>query len=155
MKRIITIIITFLALSCAMMAQTPVESLAESYDGQIGVKVIVADGATMSFARPYIRKSPMGSLADNVEAVTILSLKKAPENVQGEFLARLRRTMKSYQFYGKETGEDGNIVEIYGSPIKNEAVHELVVYNPDNHVLFSIRGTYPVTELKKLEPKKQ
>lgn len=155
MKRIITIIITFLALSCAMMAQTPVESLAESYDGQKGVKVIVADGATMSFARPYIRKSPMGPLADNVEAVTILSLKKAPDNVQGEFLARLRRTMKSYQFYGKETGEDGNIVEIYGSPIKNEAVHELVVYNPDNHVLFSIRGTYPVTELKKLEPKKQ
>lgn len=137
-----------------MMAQTPVESLAESYDGQKGVKVIVADGATMSFARPYIRKSPMGPLADNVEAVTILSLKKAPDNVQGEFLARLRRTMKSYQFYGKETGEDGNIVEIYGSPIKNEAVHELVVYNPDNYVLFSIRGTYPVTELQKLAPKK-
>lgn len=137
------------------MAQTPVESLAESYDGQKGVKFIIADGATMSFARPYIRKSPMGPLANNVEAVTILSLKKAPENVQGEFLTRLRRTMKVYQFYGTEMGEDGNIIEVYGSQIKNGVVHELVVYNPDNHLLFSIRGSYPVDELLKLEPKKK
>lgn len=155
MRRIITIIIAFLAFSCAIMAQTPVESLAESYDGQKGVKVIVADGATMSFARPYIRKSPMGPLANNVEAVTILSLKKASGSAQGEFLARLRGTLKSYQFYGKETGEDGNIVEVYGSPIKNGVVHELVVYNPDNHVLFSLRGSYPVDELQKLDPKKK
>ena len=145
----------FLAFSCAIMAQTPVESLAESYDGQKGVKVIVADGATMSFARPYIRKSPMGPLADNVEAVTILSLKKASGSVQGEFLARLCKTLKSYQFYGKEKGEDGNIVEVYGSPIKNGVVHELVVYNPDNQVLFSLRGSYPVDELQKLDPKKK
>ena len=155
MRRIITIIIAFLAFSCAIMAQTPVESLADSCEDYKGVKVIDVSGTSMTFARPYIRKSPMGSLADNVEAVTILSLKKAPDNVQGEFLARLRRTMKSYQFYGKETGEDGNIVEVYGSPIKNGVVHELVVYNPDNHVLFSLRGSYPVDELQKLDPKKK
>ena len=137
-----------------MLAKTPVESLADSYDGQKGVKVIVASGASMSFARPYIRKSPMGPLADNVEAVTILSLKKASGGAQGEFLTRLRGTLKSYQFYGKEKGEDGNIVEVYGSPIKNGVVHELVVYNPGNHVLFSLRGSYPVDELQKLEPKK-
>ena len=150
MRRIIPIIIAFLAFSCAALAQTPVESLAGSYEGQKGVKLVVASGATMSFARPYIRKSPMGPLADNVEAVTILSLKKAPGNVQGEFQARLSMTLKSYQFYGKEKGEDGNIVEVYGSPIKNGVVHELVVYNPDNHVLFSLRGSYPVSELQKL-----
>ena len=150
MRRIIAIIIAFLAFSYAVLAQTPVESLADSYEGQKGVKVVVASGATMSFARPYIRKSPMGPLADNVEAVTILSLKKAPGNVQGEFWALLRRTFKSYQFYGKEKGEDGSVVEVYGSPIKNGVVHELVVYNPDNHVLFSLRGSYPVSELQKL-----
>ena len=154
MRRITTIIIAFLAFSCAALAQTPIESLAELYDSQRGVKVIGASGASMSFARPYIRKSPMGPLADNVDAVTILSLKKAPDNVQGEFLARLRKTLKSYQFYGKEKGEEGNIVEVYGSPIKNGVVYELVVYNPDNHVLFSLRGSYPVAELQKLEPKK-
>lgn len=154
MRRLIIVIISILAFSSALSAQTPVKSLADSCEDYKGVKVIDVSGTSMTFARPYIRKSPMGSLADNVEAVTILSLKKAPDNVQGEFLARLRRTMKSYQFYGKETGEDGNIVEVYGSPIKNGVVHELVVYNPDNYVLFSIRGTYPVTELQKLAPKK-
>ena len=155
MRRIITIILAFFAFASSMIAKTPVESLADSYDGQKGVKVIVASGASMSFARPYIRKSPMGPLADNVQAVTILSLKKASGSAQGEFLSRLRGTLKSYQFYGKEKGEDGNIVEVYGSPIKNGVVHELVVYNPDNHVLFSLRGSYPVDELQKLEPKKQ
>lgn len=155
MKRIIIVVIGFLAFSSALLAQTPIELLAGSYDDHNGVKVIDVSGASMSFARPYIKKSPMGTLADKVDAVTIISLRKAHENIQGEFLARLRKALKSYQFYGKVTGEDGNVVEVYGSPIKNEAVHELVVYNPDNRVLFSIRGTYPVTELKKLEPKKQ
>ena len=154
MRRIIIVIISILAFSSALSAQTPVKSLADSYEDYKDVKVIDVSGTSMTFARPYIRKSPMGPLADNVEAVTILSLKKAPDNVQEEFLARLRSTMKSYQFYGKVTGEDGNVVEVYGSPIKNGVVHELVVYNPDNHVLFSIRGSYPVTELQKLAPKK-
>lgn len=155
MRRIITIIIAFLAFSCAIMAQTPVESLADSYEDYKGVKVIDVSGTSMAFARPYIKKSPMGPLADNVAAVTIMSLKKAAENIQGEFLSGLRKVLKSYQFYGKVTGEDGNVLEVYGSPIKNGAVHELVVYDPDNHLLFSIRGSYPVDELLKLEPKKK
>ena len=93
----------------------------------------------------------MGPLANNVEEVTILSLKKAPGSVLDEFHVSLRKVLKSYQFYGKEKGEDGNIVEVYGSPIINGVVHELVVYNPDNHVLFSLRGSYPVTELQALD----
>jgi hypothetical protein len=63
------------------MAQTPVESLADSYEDYKGVKVIDVSGTSMAFARPYIKKSPMGPLADNVAAVTIMSLKKAAENI--------------------------------------------------------------------------
>ena len=137
-----------------MIAQTPIVSLAQSYDGQKGVKVIDVSGTAMSFARPYIRKSPMGPMADNVSAATIISLKKAQDNVLNDFLTRLRSIFNSYQLYGKTTDDDGNTVVVYGSPIKNGIVHELVVYNPDNHVVFSLRGSYPYDELKKLEPKK-
>lgn len=136
-----------------MIAQTPIVSLAQSYDGQKGVKVIDVSGTAMSFARPYIRKSPMGPMADNVSAATIISLKKAQDNVLNDFLTRLRNILNSYQLYGKTT-DDGNTVVVYGSPIKNGIVHELVVYSPDNHVVFSLRGSYPYDDLKKLEPKK-
>ena len=95
----------------------------------------------------------MGPMADNVSAATIISLKKAQDNVLYDFLTRLRNILNSYQLYGKTT-DDGNTVVVYGSPIKNGIVHELVVYNPDNHVVFSLRGSYPYDELKKLEPKK-
>ena len=136
-----------------MIAQTPIVSLAQSYDGQKGVKVIDVSGTAISFARPYIRKSPMGPMADNVSAATIISLKKAQDNVLNDFLTRLRNILNSYQLYGKTT-DDGNTVVVYGSPIKNGIVHELVVYSPDNHVVFSLRGSYPYDDLKKLEPKK-
>lgn len=150
MRRITITILAFLTFTLALLAQTPVESLAGAYDGQKGAKVIVADGAMMSFARPYIRKSPMGPLADNVQGVTIMIMKKASDQMKGEFLVHLRNTLKSYQYYGKEAGVDGNIVEVYGSPIINGIVDELVVYNPDDYVLFSLRGYYPVAELQKL-----
>lgn len=95
----------------------------------------------------------MGPMADNVSAATIISLKKAQDNVLHDFLTRLRNILNSYQLYGKTT-DDGNTVVVYGSPIKNGIVHELVVYNPDNHVVFSLRGSYPYDELQKLDPKK-
>ena len=84
-----------------------------SYDDHKGVTVIEAKGASMSFARHYIRKSPMGPLADNVQAVTIMIMKKASSDVKGEFLPLLRKTMKSY-----------------------------------NYALFTLRGSYPVSELR-------
>ena len=140
-----------MALSFAALAQTPVESLISSCDDSKGVKVFVAKGATMSIARGYIRKSPLGPLAENVEAVTIMIMKNASDETKAAFLPALRKTLKVYQFYGRKPGMDGRIVEVYGSPIKNGAVGELVVFNSDQYSLFSLRGSYPVAELQALD----
>lgn len=105
----------------------------------------------MSMARGYIRKSPMGPLADSVKEVSVMIMKKADGQTKAAFLSELRQTLKSYQYYGKKAGLDGNMVEVYGSPIKNRIVTELVVYNSDSYTLFSLRGSYPVEELKKLD----
>ena len=152
MKRFLIILSAFWALSLAAHAQTPVESLISSFDDVKGVKVFVAKGATMAVARSYIKKSPMGPLADNVEAVTLMMVKNASEPTKDSFLSRLRPMLKtSYQFYGKKAGMDGRIVEVYGSPVKNGSVGELVIYNSDQHSLFSLRGSYPVSELQALD----
>ncbi len=151
MKRFLTIFAAFLAISLAASAQTPVQTLIASYDDVKGVKVFEARGAVMAFARAHIRKSPMGPLAENVEEVTIMMMKKASDQTLEEFLPALRQTLASYQFYGIKPGMDGRIVEVYGSPIKNGAVDELIVFNSELYSLFSLCGSYPVEELKKLD----
>ena len=111
------------------------------------------EGGMISMARGYIKKSPMGPLADNVKAATIVMLRWASNQTKTEFAQAVRQTLKSYQFYGIEKGIDGKLVEVYGSPIKNEVVHEIVVFNPVNYTLISLRGSYPIAELQKLDPR--
>lgn len=146
-----TIFAAFLAISLAASAQTPVQTLIASYDDVKGVKVFEARGAVMAFARAHIRKSPMGPLAENVEEVTIMMMKKASDQTLEEFLPALRQTLASYQFYGIKAGIDGRMVEVYGSPVKNGAVDELIVFNSDLYSLFSLRGCYPIEELQALD----
>ena len=151
MKRFLTLLFTLL-LTVSASAQTPVETVIGKYDGQKGVKTFVAKDAVMSMARGYIRKSPMGPLADSVDEVTIMMMKRAGEQTKAAFLVDLRSVLADrYMFYGKKPGMDGRIVEVYGSPIKNGAVDELIVFNSELYSLFSLRGSYPVDELKKLD----
>ena len=63
----------------------------------------------------------------------------------------MHKALAEYMYYGKKKGMNDSIVDVYGSEIKNGVVSELVVYNPVNHSLFSMRGSYPVEELQKLD----
>lgn len=155
MKRFLTIIFASLVLCINLSAQTSIQSVIKKFDSNWGVSVMDIEGGMMSMARGYIKKSPMGPLADNVKAATIVTLRWASNQTKTEFVQAIRQTLKSYQFYGTEKGIDGKLVEVYGSPIKNEVVNELVVFNPVNYSLFSLRGSYSVAELKELAPKKQ
>ena len=151
MIRFLTIILAFTAFSFILMAQTPVESLMSEFDDCKGVNVLVAEGGMMTIARGYIRKSPMGPLADSVDEVTILTMKRASEQAKQAFLIQLSNALKSYEYYGRKEGMNDNIVDVYGSQIIDGVVHELIVYNQKNGSLFSMRGTYPVTQLEALD----
>ena len=151
MIRFLTIILAFTAYSFTLMAQTPVESLMSEFDDCKGVNVLVAEGGMMTIARGYIRKSPMGPLADSVDEVTILTMKRASAQTRQEFLSQLPMVLQGYMYYGKKKGMNDNIVDVYGSQIIDGVVHELIVYNQENGSLFSMRGTYPVTQLESLD----
>ena len=151
MKRFLTSLVATLSLCLAVSAQTPVQAFMSSYDDVRGVKVFEAKGAVMTFARAHIRKTPLGPLADNVQDVTLMMMKKASDQTLEEFLPALRQTLASYQFYGIKAGMDGRMVEVYGSPIKNGVVDELIVFNSDLYSLFSLRGCYPIEELQALD----
>ena len=151
MIRFLTIILAFTACSFTLMAQTPVESFMSEFDDCKGVNVLVAEGGMMTIARGYIRKSPMGPLADSVDEVTILTMKRASAQTRQEFLSQLPRVLQGYMYYGKKKGMNDNIVDVYGSQIIDGVVHELIVFNQENGSLFSMRGTYPVTQLEALD----
>ena len=151
MIRFLTIILAFTACSFTLMAQTPVESLMSEFDDCKGVNVLVAEGGMMTIARGYIRKSPMGPLADSVDEVTILTMKRASAQTRQEFLSQLPMVLQGYMYYGKKKGMNDNIVDVYGSQIIDGIVHELIVFNQENGSLFSMRGTYPVTQLEALD----
>jgi hypothetical protein len=152
MKRFLTIIIAFLVVSLTLSAQTPIEKLMFSYDDVHGVNVYdMKGGPLMAIVRSNIRKSPMKPLADDVEEATILMMKKASDQSKSQFLSSLRTALKSYQFYGRKPGVEGNLVEVYGSPVKDGAVAELIIFNPEIYSLFSLRGSYSVAELKAMD----
>ena len=152
MKRILTIITSILA-AVSLYAGTPAEELILSKKDVKGVQVIEGKGFVMKFARAAIRKTPMKPLADQVTEVTVCKIDNASPDFIKEFTSELRKVLKGYQFYGVKPGEEGHPVEVYGNYPDKNIVREIVVYNPDNHSLFSLRGEYTVEELLSLDKK--
>lgn len=146
------IMLAFVAISLTASAQSPIETLIASYDDVHGVKTYdMKGGPMMALVRSNIRKSPMKPLADDVQEASILIMKKASDQSKAKFLSSLRAALKSYQFYGKKPGMDGYIVEVYGNPVKNGIVTELIIFNPEIYSLFSLRGSYSIAELRALD----
>ena len=76
--------------------------------------------------------------------------KASPEFIR-EFEAEAREMLKGYQYYGVKPGEEGRPVETYGNIPVDNVVTEIVVFNPDLHSLFSLRGRYTIEELMALD----
>lgn len=155
MKRIIIALI-FLIAGISLNAGTPAEDLMDSYSKDKGVQVIHAKGGLMVFARGAIRKTPLGPLADVVQEVTVCKMTKATAYLKDGFLQELRKILKdNYIYYGIKPGEEGRPVEVYGCPVQNSLVKELVVFNPKDYSLFSLIGDFGVEDLQNLDKKKQ
>ena len=152
MKRITaTILLIFAAFS--LFAGTPIEDLMGTTADIKGAQLFEGKGFVMKFARAAIRKTPMKPLADQVTEVTVCKIDNASTDFIKEFTSELRKVLKGYQFYGVKPGEEGHPVEVYGNYPDKNIVREIVVYNPDNHSLFSLRGEYTVEELLSLDKK--
>ena len=132
-------------------AGTPAENLIKGLPDTKGVQVIEATGFLMKFARAAIRKTPMKPLAEQVSEVTVCKMEKAAPEFISRFEGELRDTLKVYQYYGVKPGEEGRPVETYGNVPVDGVVTEIVVFNPDLHSVFSLRGRYTIKELMALD----
>lgn len=150
MKRISLTLLLAVA-SIFSYAGTPAEDLINSATGTKGVQVIEATGFVMKFARSAIRKTPMKPLANQVTGVTVCKMEKGTPEFISKFEAELRDTLKSYKYYGIKPGEEGRLVETYSNFPVDGIITEIVIFNPELHSVFSLRGRYTIEELMSLD----
>lgn len=132
-------------------ALTPAQDLMQRNSEIKGGRLLEASGSKMVFVRPALKKYTIGPMAESVDAVMVLSLKKTPVSDRDEFMDDLKTTLKNYRYYGKSPSK-GEFVDVYVHMKTEDCVDELVVYDPKNYVVNSLTGTFPVEELLRLKP---
>lgn len=148
MRRMLFVLVVLLSMDA--FADTPAEMFMGGYDDVKGAKHIEVKGGTMVFARPVIRKFPIGPMADLVEEVSVLNMSKTGSSEKDTFLAKLKVMLEmNYKYYGKSDTPNG-IVDVYVHLASDDLADELVIYNPELFVLNSLVGKFPVEQLLKL-----
>ena len=130
-------------------AGTPAEDLAGRHADVKGARHIEVRGAKMKFARPILKRFPIGPLADSVTEVTILDLDKTSPKDKERFLGDLALTLKQYRYSGKSDTPNGQ-VDVYVHLYSDSIVDELVIFNPESNVLNILDGKFSVEDLIRL-----
>lgn len=144
----------FLLVLAAVMAfeafaGTPAEELVARHAEVKGARSIEVRGAKMKFARPILKRFPIGPLADYVTEVTVLDVDRTSPESKERFLGDLALTLRQYRYSGKSDTPNG-LVDVYVHLYSDSIVDELVIFNPESNVLNIIDGRFSVEDLIKL-----
>ncbi len=149
MKRMILISFVILAV-LDMSAQTPASSLVEKYKGEEGARNFVARGVVMRVARTMMKDYPIAPLSHKVEEVSVLRMDKVDDKVKTQFLDDLHKVVATYMYGGKSDGKHG-IVDTYVHLADDDTADELVVYNPGQMSISSLKGNFTIEELRSIQ----
>lgn len=149
--RKIVLFVAFLLVTTLGYSITPAQDLMQRHSDIKGGRILEASGSKMVFVRPALKRYTIGPMAECVEGVMVLSMKKTPASEREVFMDDMKKTLRNYQYYGKSGSPDGE-VDVYVHMKNNDTVDELVVFNPDTFVLNILVGTFPVERLLSLTP---
>ena len=119
------------------------------FDNIKGAKFINVKGGTIVFARPALKKYPIGAMSDSVNEIVQLNMGKVSQPQKQRFVQEMETLVKDYRYYGKSYTPDG-AMDVYVHLKSDDVVDELVVYNPEKYILSSLIGIFPVEDLLKL-----
>ena len=144
----------FVVLAALMMlldasAQTPAEKYMKQFEDVKGAKFINVKGGAIIFARPALKKYPIGAMSDSVTEISQLNMGKTSSSEKQRFEKEMDALMKDYRYYGKSYTPEG-AMDVYVHLKSDDVVDELVVYNPVKYILSSLIGIFPVEDLLKL-----
>ena len=157
LKRLMNMIRYMIVSICALIfsmsgayAQTPIEKLIDKYADVRGARDLIASGAEMRIARSLIRRTPLASIAPEVQVLEVLKMQNASRNDILMFERDLKEALETYEYYGQTEGANG-MVDIYISKKSADTIDELVLYNPEIYSLNSLKGTFSVSELVSID----
>ena len=148
MKRIFLMIISAV-MAFESFAGTPAEDLVGRHADVKGARHIEVRGARMKFARPILKRFPIGPLADSVTEVTVLDVDRTSPESKERFLGDLALTLRQYRYSGKSDTPNG-LVDVYVHLYSDSIVDELVIFNPESNVLNILDGRFSVEDLIEL-----
>lgn len=151
----IVVILSFLCIGHGADAQdsdTPVADIVRIYKGERGTRELVASGTRLNMVRVFIKRTPVGPVADDVTELSVLKMQNAEDSVKEAFVRDLRDALKPYQYVGIEESPNGP-VEVYVLLESSDEVVELIVYNAEIFSLNCLYGPFSADSLRKLSTK--
>ena len=152
MKRILTYVLTAaLSLCSCLYASTGHEGgspAVQMLEAQKDAKRL--DGSKLKIAKPFIKRTPMGVIIDEIEMMIICPLEKSEESSRDLLPNEAKEMLKNYILV-KEIDDEKSKMAIYIDNPTGEDFSEIVIYNarPDaSLMLFS--GNFTVESLIKV-----
>lgn len=127
-------------------SRTPVEKVINKYADIKGARDLIASGSQMTLARSLIKRTPLASVASEVDVLEVLKMQNAAEDKIQDFEKDLKAALKSYEYYGKTDTKNGK-VDIYLTRENKDTIDELVIYNPAIKSLNSLKGHISASQL--------
>ena len=115
------------------------------------------EGATLKIARPFLKKTPMSVIMDNIEAMLICPFEKSDESVE----QKAEKALKSYTKVN-EIDDDLYRMSIFIDELNGECFSEIILYTtrPDKTIMvfcgdFTVEALMKVGELSEQDRQKR
>lgn len=145
--RNVLICVFSLCFALNLSAGTPINDLVDKYKEVKGASDMNVKGGAMVFARPVIRKYPIGPMADKVDEVTIVKMEKASDSDKKNFSSDIYNLRNTYIYSGKSETPNGPC-DVYVHLASESEADMIIVYNGGKYILNVLRGHFPVSELQ-------
>lgn len=108
------------------------------------------DGAKLKIARPFLKRTPMGVILDEINMLAICPLELDPQEDSFHFTVEAQKVLKGYNLV-REIDDEKSTMTIYIDTPQNDRFSEIVLYNtkPEASIMLFV-GDFTVESLIKV-----
>ena len=108
------------------------------------------EGAMLKLAKPFLKKTPMGILMDNIESIRICPIEKNGKEDEAVLTAKIEKMLKHYSNVN-EINDDSYHMLIYIDEVKGDRFSEIILYTTSSEKSVMVfNGDFTVESLKKV-----
>ena len=108
------------------------------------------EGAMLKLAKPFLKKTPMGFLMDNIESIRICPIEKNGKEDEAVLTAKIEKMLKHYSNVN-EINDDSYHMLIYIDEVKEDRFSEIILYTISSEKSVMVfNGDFTIESLKKV-----